>query len=865
MCALPDPGASGRTGTYSGMTANPSTPSHIVGVGASAGGLDALQRLLGHVPPQSTLAFVVVQHLAPSPPSRLAELLARHTALVVQDAEHGQRVGAGQVYVAPAGCEVGLQAGRLQVRALGPGHAPARTVDHLFESLAADQGASAVGVVLSGMGSDGSQGLRALSARGALCLVQQPDTADFDSMPLAALLAVPGARKAPPGLLVERILSELQAGTAGAPDPAAQAGADPGPEDPLAAVLALLRARTGHDFSLNKPSTLQRRAARRQTLHGLPTLAAYVDVLRHNPQEVDLLFKELLIGVTGFFRDPLAWDSLQRTVLPELVAQAVATGEALRAWVPGCSTGEEAYTLAMVVAEVAAQVPGGATCRLQLFATDLNDDAIERARRGVYPDALLQSVSAERQQRFFHHGDGGWRVVPSLRDAVVFAHHDLTVDPPFTRLHLLSCRNLLIYFGAALQQRLMPVFHYALRPGGVLMLGGAETVGRQAGLFDAVDEPSRIYRRITGARVGHTMSFPVRSPAPETTALAETAVPLKRDFDDEGLSSAMAQMLLAEFAPAAVLVNAQGDILFVNGRTGRYLEPAAGRANWNVHAMARDGLRGALSAALRQATGSDGPVLLQRLAFDPDDPERAVDVTVTALQSPAVLRGQVLIVFRETTALPAAADTTPATAEMHRARDEIAALRHEMRHSNEQVQAANEELQAANEELQSANEELMSSKEEVQSMNEELQTINAELQGKVDALTATQNDLKNLLDSTDIATLFLDAQLNVRRYTEQARRIVSLRESDIGRPLSELTMQLPYPELAHDVLETLRSLTPCERQLQGSDGRWISVRVMPYRTLDNRIDGAVLTFVDITTARAAGAMDGAPDSPGAAP
>jgi two-component system CheB/CheR fusion protein len=837
-------------------------------VGASAGGLDALQRLLGPAPAQTRLAFVVVQHLAPSPPSRLAELLARHTPLGVQDAEHGQLVGAGQVYVAPAGCEVALHAGRLQVSVLAPGHAPARTVDHLFETLAADQGASAVGVVLSGMGSDGSQGLRALSAQGALCLVQQPDTADFDSMPLAALLAVPGAHAAPPEQLVGHILSELQAGPGRqrpgpdtAPDAAVPPPVDPALEDPLAAVLALLRARTGHDFSAYKPATLQRRTARRLALHGLPTLADYVDVLRHNVQELDLLFKELLIGVTGFFRDEAAWISLQQAVLPGLVAQAVAEGQPLRAWVPGCSTGEEAYTLAMVVAEVAAQVPGGDACRLQLFATDLNDDAIERARRGVYPEALLQSVSAARQQRFFNRGDSGWRVVPSLRDAMVFARHDLSADPPFTRLHLLSCRNLLIYFGAALQQRLMPVFHYALRPGGVLMLGGAETVGRQAGLFDALDERSRIYRRATGVRVGHAMSFPVRSPVTDATAVAEPHVPAKTDLDDEGLSSAMAQMLLAEFAPAAVLVNAQGDILFVNGRTGRYLEPAAGRANWNVHAMARDGLRTALSAALRQATDSDGPVLLQGLAFDADDPQRAVDVTVTALLSPAALRGQVLIVFRETAALQATDDTTPATAELHRARDEIAALRHEMRHSNEQVQAANEELQAANEELQSANEELMSSKEEVQSMNEELQTINAELQGKVDALTATQNDLKNLLDSTDIATLFLDAHLNVRRFTEQARRIVSLRESDLGRPLAELTMRLPYPELAHDVLETLRTLTPCERQLQGSDGRWISVRVMTYRTLDNRIDGAVLTFVDITAARAAGAMDVHPPAP----
>ena len=845
----------------------PTAPSHIVGVGASAGGLDALQRMLAGVPPHTELAFVVVQHLAPSPPSRLADLLRTGTALGVHEAAHGQPVAPGQVYVAPAGCRVGIQAGLLQVQPLAPASGPARTVDHLFDALAADQGAGAVGVVLSGMGSDGSQGLRALAAAGALCLVQEPGSAAFDSMPLAAMLAVPGALAAPPEELVAHILTELRAASAGPTLPPKATAHQPGPADgqpapdtadPLVAVLSLLRARTGQDFGPYKPSTLQRRASRRMQLHGLATLTDYAGLLRQNPQEIDLLFKELLIGVTGFFRDEAAWSFLQRNVLPGLLAQVVASGEPLRAWVPGCSTGEEAYSLAMALTEAATQVPGGDEVRLQLFATDLNGDAIDRARRGFYPDTLLQAVSAERRQRFFRRVEGGWRVTQAMRDAIVFARHDLASDPPFTRLHLLSCRNLLIYLGSALQQRLMPVFHYALRTDGVLMLGGAETVGRQAALFDTLDERARLYRRVTGARAGHTLAFPVRQTFHEATPLAEPDVHVPPTPDEDGLPGAMAQLLLAEFTPAAVLANAQGDILYVSGRTGRFLEPAAGRANWNIHAMARHGLRGALSPALRRAAQGEGPLLLQGLSIDADASPLLADVTVTPLQSPAALRGHVLIVFREALALHPEADPAlhplPAATELQLARDEVATLRHEMRHSTEQ-------LQASNEELQSANEELMSSKEEVQSMNEELQTINAELQAKLDALTATQNDLKNLLDSTDIATLFLDAHLNVRRFTEQARRIVSLRESDVGRPLAELTMRLPYPELAHDVHQTLRTLTPCERQLQGTDGRWISVRVLPYRTLDNRIDGAVLTFVDITAARASGAESPGPAAP----
>lgn len=824
----------------------------VVGLGASAGGLEALEQFLARVSPGSGCAYLVVQHLDPTRDTHLHELLQRACALPVRPAEHAHPIEADVVYVIPPDAELTVARGALCVAPPPEPRGHRLPIDALFQSLAAECGARAVGVVLSGMGSDGALGLQAIRARGGLALVQLPASAQFDSMPRSAIAAGGVDLIAAPADMPAHIAAAGQA--PGAPP----APAAPVPEDvALQQVLQLLREHTRHDLGHYKPSTLMRRLARRQAVHGLPTVAAYAELLRTNLQERDLLLKELLIGVTAFFRDPPVWQLLQRQVLPALVARQAAAGSPLRAWVVGCSTGEEAYTLAIAVAEVMDALPPGSRCDLQVFATDLNADAIAAARAGCYPAAIARDLSPERLARFFSaRAGGGWRVLPALRDRVLFAHHDVTQDPPFTRLDLLCCRNLLIYFDAALQKRLVPLLHFAMRPGGVLLLGSADTVGRVPELFQPLDTKARLYRRSDNGGSPGPVVFPTaRRPAARSTP-GESILP-PPDAAPANLQPLADQLLLQSYAPPAVLVNAAGDILYVNGRTGRYLEPAAGKANWNLHVMARPSLRAELALALRQALAEGGSVERRGLPLD-DDAAATVDLTVQAVLRPKALEGTALVIFREPpvpagrrrrrAGAPAGHD--PALAdELLRSRQELQDLRLAMRVSQEELQAANEELQSTNEELQAANEELTTSKEEAQSMIEELQTINGELQSKLDDLALAQSDMQNLLNSTDIATLFLDNDGHVRRYTDQIARVIPLREGDIGRPLGELASTLLYPELQADVKETLRTLAFSEKQIETRDGRWFNVRIMPYRTAAHVIQGVVITFVDITVAK----------------
>lgn len=831
--------------------AHPSAPARaprIVGLGASAGGLEALQKFLAQVPPASGLAYVVVQHMDPTHKAMLGELLQRETTLPVREAVEALRIEPDVVYVIPPNAELTVAGGALHLADPAQPRGLRLPIDLLFSSLAREQGENAIGVVLSGMGSDGTLGLQAIKAQGGLTLAQQPDTAQFDSMPRSALAEGCVDIVAPPGELPGHV---LRVAGAGLPLPL-PAGPDVERSPPLAAILGLLRAHSKHDLSLYKSSTLQRRVERRMAVHGLATMVDYEAFVRANPQELELLFKELLIGVTAFFRDPPVWQELQDAVLPELLRRRAAAGGPLRAWVAGCSTGEEAYSLAMLCKEVADAVPEAAGLTVQIFATDLSADAIAAARRGRYPARIAEDVSAERLARFFSPYDGGFLIDKGIRERVLFAQHDVILDPPFTRLDLLACRNLLIYFDASLQRRLVPLFHYSLRPGGVLVLGTSETVGRAQALFTPLHGKSRIYRRSDNGLANGDVDFPVHRRA----ALPSTAHVTPPPLIPPNLQTLADELLLRTHTPAAVLVNEAGDIVYINGHTGRYLEPAAGKANWNVHVMARPGIRTQLAVALRQAVQEKGSIELHGLKPD-DDAPGTLDLSVAAVQEPPALRGMVLIVFRDVP-VPAggrrgrqrAAAIDPAIGdELARSREEIRALRQEMGASREELQAANEELQSTNEELQSANEELTTSKEEAQSMNEELQTINGELQSKLDDLALAQSDMQNLLNSTDIATLFLDSELNVRRFTDRITRIIHLRDGDIGRPLSDLASTLLYPDLHADATQTLRTLAFCEKQVPTSDGHWYSVRIMPYRTLANVIQGVVITFVDITAAK----------------
>lgn len=832
----------------------------IVGIGASAGGLEALEQFFERVPQQSGLAYIVVQHLDPTQKALLAELLQRVTLMPVREATHLMRVEPDCVYVIPPNTELSEASGVLHLDKPSKPRGTRLPVNVLFSSLARDQCERAIAVVLSGMGSDGTLGLQAVKALGGLTLVQQPESAQFDAMPRSAIAAGFADIIARPAEMPARILATIGhapgAAVPAATDEAVKEPSSALPQAPLQSIFRLLQRRTRHDFSLYKPSTVHRRIERRMAIHTITTLAKYAEFLSESTQELDLLFKELLIGVTSFFRDTAVWQQLVEVVLPELLARGP-RGQKLRAWVVGCSTGEEAYSLAMVFAEAVQALPPQQACTLQIFASDLSPDAITTARRGQYPASISADVSPERLARFFSAHDGHYRINKSIRDTVLFAQHDVILDPPFTRLDLLSCRNLMIYFDATLQRRLLPLFHYSLRPGGVILLGSSETVGRFNRLFTPIESKLRLYRRQETA-ANSAADVLVKSFPPLSKIKKELIVspPLSPTQDANTLQAAADQVLLQVHAPPAVVVNNAGDIVYISGRTGKYLEPAAGKANWNFHAMAREGLRAAVTDALKQAATQKEPVQLRGLQVHEPGGVQIVDVTVQALQEPKALQGMVMIVFRDA-APPAGRGRrkTPSALELSHAeevqqcRDEIQTLREETRASKEELQSTNEELQSTNEELQSANEELTTSKEEMQSMNEELQTVNTEMQTKLDDLALAQSDMKNLLNSTDIAMLFLDQDLNVRRYTDRASRIINLRESDIGRPLSDITTSLQYPNLHDDAQETLRTLVFSEKQILASDGRWFSVRIMPYRRLDNVIDGAVITFVDITATK----------------
>ena len=826
----------------------------IVGLGASAGGLEALEQFFAQVPAQSGVAFVVVQHLDPTHPAIMAELLQRVTPLKVAQARNRTVVRPDCVYVIPPNKDLSILHGVLHLLAPAAPRGLRLPIDFFFRALAADQRERSVGVILSGMGSDGTLGIRAIKEHAGIVLVQDPASAKFAGMPHSAIAAGLADLVAPAGELPAQLFDYIRHTPLLARRPSL---AEPGPDSQLEKIILLLRHHTGHDFTLYKRSTLYRRIERRMGLHRIPKIAHYVRYLRENPAEAELLFKELLIGVTAFFRDPAVWEALRDEALPRLLRRA-ATGQALRAWVPGCSTGEEAYTLAMVFREALDRLKPRRKQALQIFATDLSREAIAQARQGFYPANIAADLTPERLRRFFLKDDHGYRVTKEIREMIIFAPQNLMMDPPFTKLDLLTCRNLLIYFTPELQKKIIPLFHYTLKPDGVLVLGTAESVGGFADLFAPLRDKSRIYRRQgTGLRRGE-IAFPSVFLAPHANPpMADSSRPLLPDR----LQASAEQWLLLHHTPAAVLTTDQGDILFTSGRTGRYLEPAAGKANWNVFVMAREGLRGELTGAFHRARTQADPVVVRRLRTGTDRSPEFTNLTVQALTEPESLRGLVMVIFTPTTGIGPTVRARPGRStpaderqhelaqELQQAREDVQSARDAMQGSQEELKSMNEEMQSANEELQSTNEELTTSKEELQSLNEELQTVNAELQTKVDDLNAASNDMKNLLNSTEIATLFLDSALCVRRFTERATAIIKLIPGDIGRPITDLATEALHAGLAADAREVLRSLVPVEKLLTTRDGRSLAMRMMPYRTVDDRIDGVVITFTDVTAVK----------------
>ena len=824
----------------------------IVGIGASAGGLEALEQFFDNMPSDSGMAFVVIQHLDPNHKGMMPELLQRTTEMKVMQVTDHLQVQANHLYVIPPNKNMSILNGCLHLFEPIETRGLRLPVDFFLRSLAEDQQEKSIGVILSGMGSDGSFGVKAIKEKNGIVLVQDPLTAKFDSMPRSAANAVTVDIMAAITELPAKLIAFLNH----SPKIVQKGEIDVKSKSNLEKIIILLRAQTGHDFILYKKNTMFRRIERRMNVHQIDKIANYVRFLQENSNELDILFKELLIGVTRFFRDTVVWEKLKEKVLPDLFNQ-MPDEHIFRAWVTGCSTGEEAYSLAIAFKEAFKKVKNK-NFTLQIYATDIDSDAIEKARKGFFSQNIHADVSPERLKQFFIKEETGFYVNPSIREMVVFAPHNVIKDPPFINLDLLLCRNLLIYLEPELQKKLMNLFHYSLNADGLMILGNAENENAENKQFITIDAKLKIYRRSGVPVFTESIDFPSSfTPSKQPTTIKKQAV---KTVDN--IQTLADQILLQRFAPASVLINTEGDILYITGKTGKYLEPAAGKANWNIYAMAREGLSHELPGAIRKAKQNYEPVTLHHVKIGTNGGNQIVDITLQLIEKPEAIKGTIMVVFNDVTNIPKPTNKKSKTAnqdktarehelelELQTANEELQSTREEMQTTEEELKSTNEEMQSTNEELQSTNEELTTSKEEMQSMNEELQTVNNELQSKIVDYRDANNDMKNLLNSTDIATLFLDKELNIRRFTDQLNSLFKLRQTDIGRPFTDLVTDLQYPDIEEHANEVLKTLVFKETDVSTHDQRWFKVRIMPYRTFDDRIDGLVITFIDITKAK----------------
>ncbi|MGO8917800.1 MAG: chemotaxis protein CheB [Stellaceae bacterium] len=826
----------------------------MAGLGASAGGLDAVRRLFDALPAGNGIAFILVQHLDPTHESMMVELLAGHTPMTVQQAADGMPVEPEHVYVIPPGSYLAIRDGALRLSKPRERHGARLPFDFLLRSMAEELGDRAIAVVLSGTGADGSVGLKAIKENAGLVIAQLPEEAGYDGMPRSAImtgavdLVLPVAEI--PDALAKYVgrmfaASGLKGGRSS--DPATER---------LTEIVALLRTTASHDFALYKPGTLLRRIERRMALAAIPDGGRYLDRLRTDSGELELLAKDLLINVTSFFRDPKIFELLAEKVIPDLV-RLQPVDRPLRVWVAGCSTGEETYTLAMLFLEEIAAAKRN--IRLQVFASDVDGDAVAFARDGVYPESIAAEVSPARLARFFAKEEHGYRVVPELRGVVVFTVQNVLADPPFSRIDLVSCRNLLIYLRPEAQAKVLSLFHFALRDGGILLLGGSETVGNLDDRFQPVFKTQRIYRhagRLRPGEVNFSIARGDGAPALRVPGV-EPATPRRPSLGD--LSQ---RLLLEAYAPASVLINRRYECLYYLGATDRYLRVAAGEPSRDLLAMARDGLRNKIRAAIQQASEEGKRVVVPGGQVKEGAGTISVSIAAQPVQSEG---GELLLVSfldeakSEQRSVRSAAPTDSAEVsrieelehELDATRKELQSAIRDLEISNEEQKAINEEALSVNEEFLSTNEELTTSKEELQSLNEELTALNSQLQETLERQRSTSNDLQNILYSSDVATLFLDRDLNIRFFTPAAKSLFRVIASDIGRPLADLTSLSAGGDLLADARRVLVSLTPLKHEIEAQDGAWYNRRILPYRTDDNRVEGVVITFADVSEIKAA--------------
>jgi len=826
----------------------------IVGIGASAGGLEAFSAVLRRLPADANLAVVFVQHLAPQHESALVTLLSAQSTLPVVQADEGMRVEANHVYVIPPNRQLVIARGTLHISPRPDDKSQYNPIDTFFISLARSGGSRAIAVVLSGTASDGAVGIREIKAAGGVTIAQAPQTAKYDGMPRAAIdtgfidIVLPSDE-------IGDKLVQLATQASQVPEEPSEAPADVGvTDDQMLELFDLLRPASGIDFRHYKPPTIKRRLFRRMSLHRLTSVDDYITMLRGDAGELRSLSRDLLIHVTRFFREPESFETIARDVFPAIV-EGRAADQTIRMWVSGCATGEEAYSLAILLVEFLQRRKSDN--RVQIFATDVSEAAIEHARTGTYPASIEADVPPDQLRRFFTKQDGEYRVTKMIRDLCVFARQDLTRDPPFSRLDLILCRNVLIYMDLVLQKKLLSIFHYALNPNGFLMLGQAETVGAQAPLFSLIDKKHRIHRkRPTGQTP--SMSFPIDHPS--------AAVATKKTSNDPGsiekvLQTEVNRIINERFAPPGVVVDADMQIVQFRGQTGAFLEPAPGEASLNLLKMAKEGLLYGLRSALNAARKSRGPVRRNDLHVRDGKAWTHVDLEIVPLASAG--RMHYLVLFesrprrrgappREAAPQPAAGGRHLSKSQLHFLERELAASREylqsviqELEAANEELQSANEEILSSNEELQSTNEELDTAREELQSTNEELNTVNEELHGRNEELSRVNSDLLNLLGSVQIAIVIVGADMRIRRFTPMAERVLNLIQTDVDRSIGHINPNLEGANLEQMIAECIESISLIEREVQDKQGRWYSLRIRPYRSLENKIDGAVLALFDI--------------------
>ncbi len=832
----------------------------IVGIGASAGGLEAFEAFFKACPADMGIAFVLVPHLDPNHSSLLTEILQRCTTMPVVQVTDQTRIERDHVYIIPPNRDMVIMRGVLQLSL--PDHARGQRlpINGFLRSLADDQAEHAIGIILSGTASDGTLGLRAILGAGGVCMVQEPSTAKYDGMPKSAIDSGYATHILPVEempLMLSKLASQsiFRRQVPGKLSVATLNGFNQ--------ILLQIRSSTGHDFSLYKKSTIGRRIERRMAQNNIEDMAVYARFIKQNPAEVRALFKELLINVTNFFRDAEAFATMKREILPALLLDKPEE-YVFRVWVAGCASGEEAYSIAILLRELMDEAQKD--FKVQIYATDLDDEAINSARGGVYPVGIAQDVSPERLSRFFISDPGGYKVKKDIREMVVFAVQNVIKDPPITKLDLLSCRNLMIYLEQEQQNRMIPIFHYALKTGGVLFLSNSESIANHANLFTVLNRKWKLYR---STQTSMSASIPLFTGSTMTAKISEVPTVMATDnIQAGGIADISNRVLLQAYAPASVTTDAKGNILYVHGDTSRYLRQPTGMVTTNVIEMAREGLQLDLRSAIHSAAHGD-LTLGKKVSLMADGGMLSVSFSVRLLPSASTsVNDDLLLVSFQDVAeesqlidklgrgkVTATSEEKIRIAQLERelayAKENMQASIEKQQATNEELKSANEELQSTNEELQSSNEELETSKEELQSLNEETITVNSELNNKIEQLSVIQNDLKNLFDNVNIGTLFLDYHLIIRRYTREAVKAYPLIETDIGRPLGDITSNLKGESLLAELNGVLETLIPHEREVQANDGTWYLARMKPYRTLDNMIDGVVLTFTDITESREA--------------